>query len=365
MKYCTLGRSGLAISKLALGTMYFGEETPEPEAFAIIDTFLEAGGTLIDTSDVYVGGQAEQIVGRWFASRPRDVTDQVVLATKGRYPTGTDVNSQGLSRQHLHRTLDSSLRHLNVEAIDLYQLHATDPLTPVEETLSFLDDAVRAGKIHYVGLSNFNGWEIQRIVSTAQAMGVTVPISHQPQYNLLSREIEWEIVPAAIHNGLGLLPWSPLAGGLLTGKYRRDTTPEPNTRGGSDNPLYQWSTAEFVGTDRAWATIDAVREIASEMAATPSQVALAWLMGQPGIAAPICGARTVAHIKDNLGSVDLTLDKAATSRLEKLSLPRPEKTYPYGSFGNAMRTRFVDKAEHPVGKVVGEGSSDPLSGKPI
>ncbi|WP_252107939.1 MULTISPECIES: aldo/keto reductase [unclassified Halomonas] len=364
MDYRLLGQSGMAVSQLALGTMYFGNETAEKEAFTILDAFMEKGGTLIDTSDVYVGGAAEKIVGHWMASRPKEVTDHVVLATKGRYPTGEDVNAQGLSRRHLHRALNASLERLKVDTIDLYQLHGTDPLTSMEETLTFLDDAVRAGKIHYVGLSNFNGWEIQRMVSTAQAMGLTVPVSHQPQYNLLSREIEWEIIPASMHNGLGLLPWSPLAGGMLTGKYERNGIPDANTRAGSDNPLYQWSSAEFVSSDRAWRVIGAVREAATQLGATPSQVALRWLIDRPSVTAPICGARTLAHLEDNLGAVDLDLGDEITERLETLSRPVPENCYPYGDFGDAMRTRFVGKAEHAVGRVVGGGSDAPLSGKP-
>ncbi|RJS93700.1 aldo/keto reductase [Salinisphaera sp. Q1T1-3] len=360
MEYRTLGQSGLAVSKLALGTMYFGNETPEAEAFDIMDTFVEAGGTLIDTADVYVGGMAEQVIGRWFADRPREITDHVVLATKARYPMGDDVNAQGLSRRHLQRALDASLERLGVETIDLYQLHGTDPLTPMEETLAFLDDAVRAGKIHHIGLSNFNGWEIQRMASTAQAMNLTVPSALQPQYNLLSREIEWEIVPAARHNGMGLLPWSPLAGGLLTGKYERNSQPAADTRAGSDNPMWQWTIAEFAKDDRDWAVIDAVREIADQTGATASQVALAWLMARPGVTAPICGARTPAHIQDNLGAAELTLDAEPMARLNDLSAPVAVNSYPYGNFGEAMRTRYVDRAEHAVGRVVADGADAPL-----
>ena len=175
MEYRKLGNTGIAVSNLTLGTMYFGSETSEEEAFALLDAFMEAGGNLVDTANVYVGGVAEEIVGRWLASRPREVTDRVVLATKGRGSTGPDVNDLGLSRRHLDRALTASLRRLGVETIDLYQLHAWDPLTPVEETLSFLDTAVRAGKSHYVGLSHFTGWQLQLMVSTARAMGCQVP----------------------------------------------------------------------------------------------------------------------------------------------------------------------------------------------
>ncbi len=209
MDYRKLGNTGIAVSNLTLGTMYFGSETSGEEAFALLDAFMEAGGNLIDTANVYVGGVTEEIIGRWLASRPREVTDRVVLATKGRFSTAPDVNGAGLSRRHLDRTLTASLRRLGRETIDLYQLHAWDPLTPVEETLAFLDTAVRAGKIHYVGLSNFTGWQLQLIVSTARQMGVQVPVTLQQQYSLLSRESEWEVIPAALHNGIGLLPWSP------------------------------------------------------------------------------------------------------------------------------------------------------------
>lgn len=362
MKYRTLGCSGMSVSALALGTMYFGEETAEDDAFAILDTFIEAGGTLIDTSDVYVGGTAEEIIGRWMADRPREVTDHVVLATKGRYPTGTEVNAHGLSRRHLRRALDASLTRLGVETIDLYQLHGADPETPMDETLVFLDEAVRAGKINYVGLSNFNGWELQRMASTAELLGLTAPVSLQPQYSLLSREIEWEIVPSAQANDLGILPWSPLAGGLLTGKYTRGDTPASDTRAGSDNPLWQWTIAEFGKTDRAWKIIEAVQDVAQATGATPAQVALAWLRDRPGVTSPICGARTVDHLRDNLGAADLTLEAEHVDRLDQLSLPVPANSYPYGEFGVAMRTRSVEAADHAVMRVVSEGAQAPLGG---
>src|ERR1700728_1988426 len=226
MLHRKLGNTGIAVGKIALGTIDFGSETPEADAFAILDSFVEAGGNLVDTANVYVNGVSEEVIGHWFAARPRDVTDNVVLATKGRFNfLSQDVNAVGLSRRWLQRSLNASLKRLGVETIDLYQLHASDMNTPIEETLLFLDEVVKAGKIHYIGLSNFTGWQLQLIVSTAKAMGVQVPVTLQPQYSLLSREIEWEIVPAALHNGIGLLPWSPLAGGFLTGKYQRGGPP--------------------------------------------------------------------------------------------------------------------------------------------
>ncbi len=364
MQYIKLGNTGIAVSRLGLGTMYFGDETPEEEAFAIIDAYVEAGGNLIDTADVYVRGTAEEVVGRWFASRPRDVTARVVLATKGRSGAGrtggaVDPNAVGLSRRYLHRALDASLRRLGVETIDLYQLHASDMHTPVEETLSFLDAAVRAGKIHYVGLSNFTGWQLQLMVSTAKAMGVQVPVTLQQQYSLLSRENDWEVMPAALHNGIAVLPWSPLAGGFLAGKYRRGGTPAPDTRAGSAKDLYQWTSAEYAESDQNWATIDTVNRIASEMGAAPAQVALSWLIARPGVAAPIIGARTTRHLADNLGAVDLALDDAATAALDEVSTPACGG-YPYGAFGRGQRNRDLHDGQPAPGLPVAGGSDHPL-----
>src|SRR3954452_25017425 len=230
MEYRTLGRSGCAVSTLALGTMTFGAETDEAGAHAQLDAFVDAGGTLIDIADVYAGGKSEEIVGRWLATTDADV----VLATKGRFRMGPGHNDLGLSRRHLRDALDASLRRLGVDHVDLYQVHAFDPYTPLDETLHFLDDAVTAGKINYVGLSNYTGWQIQKVVDLAEALGLARPVTLQPQYNLLVREIEWEIVPACESTGLGLLPWSPLGGGWLTGKYTKEERPSGATRLGED-----------------------------------------------------------------------------------------------------------------------------------
>lgn len=359
MKYRTLGNSGLAVSKLALGTMYFGSQNTEEEAFALLDAFTEAGGNLIDTSDVYSGSLSEQIIGRWLAARPTEVTDRVVLTSKGRYTTGPDVNDLGLSRRHLTRALDASLQRLGVETIDLYQMHGWDAHTPIEETLSFLDDAIRAGKIHYAGLSNFTGWQLQLTVSTAKAMGVHVPLTLQQQYSLLSRESEFEMVPAAVHNDIGLLPWSPLAGGFLTGKYERGTTPAPGTRAGSDDQLYRYVSAEYASTDRNWATIAEVVRISGEIGATPAQVALSWIADRPGVTAPIFGARTLKQLHDSIAAADLTLDDTATTALDKVSAPAPGD-YPYGAFGTSQRDRRLQGGDQALGDLVGQGSDHPL-----
>jgi aryl-alcohol dehydrogenase-like predicted oxidoreductase len=335
-----LGRSGTVVSNLALGTMNYGAETDEAGAFAQLDRFVELGGTLVDSANVYNNGLSEEIIGRWFASRPRDVTDRVVLATKGRYTRSTDPNTAGGSRRSLSRALDASLRRLGVEVIDLYQVHGWDPYTPVEETMTFLDDAVRAGKILYHGLSNFTGWQIQKCVDTSLALGRTPPITLQPQYNLLTRGIEWEVVPAAQHNGLGILAWSPLSGGLLTGKYQRESSADSSTRIGErvrgDVVMYE----ALASHGQTWDVIAAVQVVAEQRGATPSQVALAWVAGRPQVTSVIIGARTMQQLEDNLGAASLVLSDEEMARLNDVSDPRPPD-YPYGYFGNRQRSRNI------------------------
>ena len=266
MDYRTLGRSGCAVSSMGLGTMTFGTETGEAGAHQQLDQFIDAGGTLVDTADVYSGGTSEEIIGRWFASRPAQVTERVVLATKGRFPLGGAPNDAGLSAVHLTRALDASLRRLGRDAVDLYQVHAYDPLTPLEETLRTLDGFVRSGKIRYYGLSNFTGWQLTKTVYLARELNVAPPVTLQPQYSLLAREIEWEIVPAAMDAGLGLLPWSPLGGGWLSGKYRRDERPAGATRLGED-PDRGMEAYDRRSSDRTWRVIEAVQKVAEDRGA--------------------------------------------------------------------------------------------------
>ncbi|WP_419998603.1 aldo/keto reductase [Streptomyces boninensis] len=341
MEYRTLGRSGCSVSTLALGTMTFGTETDEKGAHAQLDRYVEAGGTFIDTADVYSGGASEEIIGRWFASRPADITGRITLATKGRFPMGGAPNDAGLSRAHLSRALDASLRRLGVEAIDLYQVHAWDPLTPVEETLRFLDDAVRQGKIHYVGLSNFTGWQTQKAVDIADFRGLTRPVTHQPQYNLLAREIEWEVIPACASEGLGLLPWSPLGGGWLTGKYHRDDRPTGATRLGENPERGVEAYDRRSGIERTWAVVDAVREVAEARGATMAQIALSWLADRPTVTSVILGARTLEQLDDNLGAADLHLSDAERTRLDAASDPGAAD-YPYGTPGQEQRSRKIE-----------------------
>lgn len=341
MELRNLGRTGCAVSTLTLGTMTFGQETDEDGSREQLDRFVEVGGNLVDTADVYSRGVSEEIIGRWLADRPSDVRDRVVLATKGRYPMGDDANDVGLSRRHLQRALDASLRRLGVDSVDLYQVHAWDPLTPLEETLSTLDDMVRAGKVRYVGLSNFTGWQVQKAVRLAEGNGWAVPVTLQPQYNLLVRELEWEIVPSCLDAGLGLLPWSPLGGGWLTGKYRPDQQPTGATRLGEDPGRGVEAYDRRSTSRRTWDVVEAVRTIADKRGATMAQVALAWLVDRPGVTSVILGARTTEQLEDNLGAASLHLDPEETRVLDEASDPGAAD-YPYGDIGSDGRSRVLD-----------------------
>ena len=231
----------------------------------------------------------------------------------------------------------------------------------MEETLSFLVAAVRAGKIHYVGLANFTGGQLQLMVSTAKAMGAPVPVSLQQQYNLLSRESDWEILPAVAHNGMALLPWSPLADGFLSGKYQRGGTPASGTRAGSEKPLYQWTAANYASSDRNWNTIDTVTRIARGIGATPAQVALSWLVNHPGVTVPVMGARNRQQLVENVAAAELVLDEAATAALDAASAT-VAGTYPYGAFAEWQRGRWLhqDDASEPPPPPVAVGSDQPL-----
>jgi aryl-alcohol dehydrogenase-like predicted oxidoreductase len=340
MEYRLLGRSGCAVSAFALGTLTFGNETDEAGSFGQLDRFTEAGGTLVDSADVYADGRSEEIIGRWLAARP-GMRELVVLATKGRFPTDETPNGHGLSRRHLAMALDASLRRLNVETIDLYQMHGWDPLTRVEETLRFLDDAVRAGKINYVGLSNFTGWQLQKAVDIAEFRGLSAPVAMQPQYNLLARAIEWEIVPACQAAGLGLLAWSPLASGWLTGKYRRSEPPAAGTRAveNADEGMRIWN--QRGQSEQTWQVLDAVRTVAVGRGVPLAQVAIAWLAARPAVSSVILGARSMEQLADNLAAADVELTAEETQLLDEASQPvTPD--YPYGEPGQSLRSRRIE-----------------------
>jgi aryl-alcohol dehydrogenase-like predicted oxidoreductase len=339
MRYRPLGNSGTVVSVHTLGTMTFGDEADEQTSGRIIETFVEAGGTLLDTADVYSQGVSEQIIGRWLAAHPTDA-DQLVIATKGRFGMGPGANDLGTSRRHLARALDASLARLGVERIDLYQLHAWDPITPIEETLRFLDDAITAGKIAAYGFSNFLGWQITKAVHVAKQHGWAAPATLQPQYSLLVRGIEHEIVPACLDAGIGLLPWSPLAGGWLSGKYTRGTAPSGATRLGEDPERGMEAWGLRSEDEHTWRVLDVVRAVAEELGSTPAAVALAWLDRQPAMTSIILGARTTEQLQQNLAAVDLDLSDEQVQRLTEVSTPRTE-VYPYGPLAVDQRARAV------------------------
>lgn len=319
--------------------MTFGNEADEATSHKIIDTYVAAGGNFLDSADVYSHGASEEIIGRWLAQHPTEA-QQIVIATKGRFPMGEGPNDLGLTRRHLRRALEDSLRRLGVEHIDLYQMHAFDALTPLEETLRFLDDAVGSGKIGYYGFSNYLGWQISKAVGLADRYGWVSPVTLQPQYNLLVRGIEHEIVPACLDAGIGLLPWSPLGGGWLTGKYRRDTRPSGATRLGenAERGMEAWQARN--NDERTWQVLDAVREVADRYEASMSQVALAWVGAQPAVTSVILGARTVGQLTDNLGATGLKLAEADLTMLDEASTPVTDP-YPYGPPGVNQRHRAL------------------------
>jgi aryl-alcohol dehydrogenase (NADP+) len=339
MQYRTLGNSGAVVSNYALGTMTFGAEAAEDASHTILDSYVAAGGNFIDTADVYSAGTSEKIIGRWLAKRP-EARDSVVIATKGRFPMGDAPNDVGTSRRHLTRALDDSLRRLGVEQIDLYQMHAWDPITPLEETLRFLHDSVSRGKIAYYGFSNFTGWQLTKAVHLARAHGWNTPVTLQPQYSLLVREIESEIVPASLDAGIGLLPWSPLGGGWLSGKYKRDVPPAGATRLGENPTRGMEAWQERNDNPRTWDVIGAVDEIAKAHDASPAQVALAWLAGRPAVTSVILGARTTDQLADNLAAAQLELSDAETRRLTEVSRPAVG-VYPYGPLALEQRSRKI------------------------
>lgn len=319
-----LGQAGPMVSRFALGTMTFGVETDEREAFRQLDLFTERGGTFIDTADVYAGGVSEEILGRW--GRQRGGFGDLILATKGRF--APPVGSRGASRRSLIRSVEGSLKRLQVETIDVYFVHGWDRHTDVAETLSTLSDLVHSGKVHYTGWSNLAGWQLQKVVSVAQAQGYPVPVALQPQYNLLDRGIEQEVLPCCLEEGLGVTPWSPLGGGWLTGKYRAEAQPSGATRLGED-PGRGVEAYDLRNTARTHKILAVLSDIAERHNRPAAHVALAWLASRPGVASILLGARTVAQLESNLSAADLCLTPEELEELTGVSavgLP----SYPYG-----------------------------------
>lgn len=303
------------MSELGLGTMTFGRECDEATSRAILDRFLDAGGTLVDTANNYgePPGASEAILGRALAGR----RDLVVLATKVRFFTGDGPNDRGLSRRHVRMSVDASLRRLQTDWIDLLQVHSWDPLTPLGETLSTLDDLVRAGKVRYVGASNLTGWQLATANGLAARHDWEPVVSYQGNYSLVGRELEREVVPYCAYAGLGVLAYGPLGGGLLTGKYLPGQPPAPGTRAAGDGLSGEGMSRRM--TEQAFATADVVRQVAAESGRTLAQVALNWVTNRPQVASSLLGARTVEQLDDNLGSVGWRLDREHVDRLDESS----------------------------------------------
>jgi aryl-alcohol dehydrogenase-like predicted oxidoreductase len=326
MEYRQLGHSGLRVSALTLGTMTFGGRdkfasvgsTDVEGGTRQVDMCLDAGVNLIDTADVYSAGLSEEIVGRTIRGR----RDRVLLATKARMPMGEGPNDAGLSRHHLIRSCEASLRRLGVEHIDLYQVHEWDGATPLEETLDALDHLVRSGKVRYIGCSNYAGWHLMKALGISERRGLQRFVSQQIYYSLQARDAEYELVPVALDQRVGILVWSPLAGGLLSGKYRRGNQGPEGSR-----HLTDWNEPPVRDEDQLYDVIDAVVEIAEEHGASPAQVALAWLLGRPGVTSVVIGARTDDQLADNLGAAGLELGAEERARLDAVSAP--PLLYPY------------------------------------
>ncbi|KQS72698.1 aldo/keto reductase [Rhizobium sp. Leaf371] len=326
MEYRNLGRSGLKVSTITMGTMTMGGKgwasmvgsQGVDEARRLIDLCLDAGVNLIDTANAYSAGASEEIIGEVLGGKRKN---DVLVATKARFPMGDGINNQGLSRHHLIRECEASLKRLNTDVIDLYQVHQWDGQTPLEETMAALDTLVQHGKVRYIGCSNFSGWHIMK------AMGISASdhrhrfVSQQIHYTLEAREAEYELLPISIDQGLGVLVWSPIAGGLLSGKHRRNHTPEGSRQAAG------WTEPPIRDVDRLWAIVDVLIEVAESRGVSAAQVALAWLIGRKAVTSVIIGGRTEAQFRDNLAAADLKLTAEERTRLDTVSAP--PILYPY------------------------------------
>lgn len=318
MEYRKLGRTGLFVSELCLGTMQFGWSTDEPTSHTVMDTFLEAGGTFLDTADIYTNwagdasyeGKTEEIMGRWFAARKN--REKVILATKVRGRMAPGPNGEGLSRKRVIQCCEDSLRRLQTDYIDLYQCHWVDLNTPIEETLMALHTLVEQGKVRYIGASNYPAWRLMEALWTSDKRDLVRFDSYQPEYSLMERQLfEYEAMPLCKHYGLGVIPYSPLAGGFLTGKYRAGGEKPVSVR--ADGALNRY------GNERGWAVIEALEQIGHDNGKTVAQTALAWLLTNPVVTAPIIGANTPEQLADSLGAAGYRLKPEEKSRLDELT----------------------------------------------
>ena len=329
MRYRSLGRTGVMVSELCLGCMNFGGPTSEADSFDMIDHAIEAGINFFDIANVYQRGGSESVVGK--ALRRNGKRERIVVATKvhGRMDDD-DILAAGNNRRHIIQQCEASLRRLQTDYIDLYQLHRPNPDIPIDETLRALDDLIRAGKVRYIGTSSFPSWRVMEALWAAKELGLNRFVSEQPPYHLLDRSIEREMLPMAQSYGIAIIPWSPLARGFLTGKYKRGEPIPGNSRFGSDSgrgaAFLRRRDQHF--SDRAFDVLDLVQEIAAEHSCSASQVALAWVGGKAGVTSPIIGPRTMAHLVDNIGALEISLNAEDHARLDVLAEPE-QATVPY------------------------------------
>jgi len=337
MEYRALGRSGLRVSVLTMGTMTFGGRgnfknvgnTDVVQARRQVDMCLAAGVNLIDTADVYSDGHSEEIVGEVLTGR----RDEVLLATKVRMPMGSGPNDAGLSRHHIISGCEASLRRLGTDYIDLYQVHEWDGLTPLEETLAALESLMVAGKIRYVGASNYASWQLMKALGTAQRLGLPQFVSQQIYYSLQAREAEYELIPLAVDQGLGVLVWSPLAGGLLSGKYRRNHEAPAGSR-----QLTDWDEPPVYDQEALYDIVEVLVGIGEQRGVSAAQIALAYILAKPAVTSLVIGARTDEQLADNLAAAALSLTEAELAELDKVSAP--PLLYPYWHQAKTAKDRL-------------------------
>ena len=330
MEYRNLGRTGVKVSELCLGCMMFGGRTGEEDSADIIDRAIDEGINFLDTANVYSRGASEVAVGK--ALKQNGKRDEIVLATKVHMPMDDeDPNASGNHRRHIIEQCEASLGRLGVDHVDLYQIHRPSSQVPIDETLGALDDLIRAGKVRYAGSSTFAAWQLVEALWAARELGLNRFVTEQPPYHLLDRRIERELVPFAQTYGIALIPWSPLAGGFLTGKYVRDESQSPED---SRYGLEPRRLGRNHFTDEAFVVLEAVQTIADEKGCNPGQVALAWCKGKPGVTSPIIGPRTREQLEDNLGAVEISLDENDHDRLDDAAPPgRAKVPYYEADFG--------------------------------
>ena len=333
MEYRNLGTCGLKVSELCLGTMTFGRRTDEAEAQRSVDLAFDAGINFFDCADAYGGGRSEEILGRALQGRRRGA----IVATKFFNPMGPGPNDSGMSRIHVMQAIEDSLRRLQMDYVDIYYIHHVDPFTPLEEMLRAVDDLVRQGKVRYIACSNYEAWRLGDAWWTAKTHGLSNFVCYQPQYSLLVRDIEQELVPLCLSKGMGIVPWAPLGSGFLTGKFKPGERKIPGSRAAD-----QWAWHGRFFNERADLILETLLDVSRELGKTPAQVALRWALEQPGLSSVIAGVRTVDHLRDNIGATGWRLEGEPLQRLNEVSYLPPRYPDSFESTSGLKRVNAVD-----------------------